>query len=45
MPSVHPEAHPEGLATGEVAEREDVNEERRSAERVQLPPIDDEDES
>jgi hypothetical protein len=36
--AVHPEAHPEGLATGEVAERDDVNRERRESDHVELPP-------
>jgi hypothetical protein len=39
MPSTHPEAHPEGLATGEVADRDDVDEERRRADNVELPPM------
>jgi hypothetical protein len=39
MASVHPEAHPEGLATGEVADRDDVDREREQADHLELPPI------
>jgi hypothetical protein len=45
MDGVHPEAHPEGLATGEVAEREDVNREREKDDHVELPPVEDDQQS
>jgi hypothetical protein len=45
MPLVHPEAHPEGLATGEVADHDDVNREREKADHVELPPIEEEEQS